>query len=391
MIFLFGRVKVRVIYVVSFVVAEIFVSKVVPVNITRLKVEILCRGLRVEDGLNGGRRTGAGPAGGRHLVLDGGAVVNAPVWPSFARTSRLSLRRVEDRWFVFEGDRRVVEVEPVPVPRFYHRVTSTRVPMWKIALLHGRDCVATTLLQTCVRWASGLRCKFCGIELSLRGGLTVARKTARELVEVVGAALEEGVCRHVTITTGTPASPDRGASLLMEAAKALKESYDVPVHVQLEPPRGEGVFGMLADAGVDTVGVHIETFDEEVRRRVCPGKAEVPQEEYFKAWREAVDAFGEGQVSTYVIAGLGEGDGSILWGAEEAARMGVVPFLVPLIPIRGTDMEGLKPPSPERMFRLYGSLRRILLDFGVNPLVNKAGCVRCSSCSALREAMIWGV
>ncbi|MEM4587373.1 MAG: MSMEG_0568 family radical SAM protein [Candidatus Jordarchaeales archaeon] len=358
---------------------------------TRLKVEVLCRGLRVEGEVGGVRKVGAGPAGGRHILLERDVVVNAPVSAYFAKKSSLVLRKEGGKWFIFDGGKRVSEVEFVPVPEFYYKVTSSGIPMWKIALLHGKDCVATTLLQVCERQSVGLGCKFCGISLSLKSGLTVARKRAEDLVEVVGAAVEEGVCRHVTITTGTPASPDRGARLLAEAARALKGSYDVPVHVQLEPPRGGGAFEVLVNAGVDTVGVHVETFDENVRRKVCPGKSEVSLQEYFDAWRRAVDAFGEAQVSTYVIVGLGESDDCLLWGFEEAARIGVVPFLVPLIPIVGTEMEWAAPPPPDRMLRLYAALRRILLDYGVNPLDNKAGCVRCSSCSALREAIVWGV
>jgi len=360
-------------------------------NPAQLKIEILCRGLRVDEEVDGIRKVGAGPAGGRHLLLDGGGVVNAPISAPFARKSSLVLRRGDGEWIVYEGERRVVEVKPVPVPKFYSRVTSSGIPMWKVALLHGKDCMATTLLQRCVRQEAGLGCKFCGVDLSLKGGLTVARKRVEDLVEVVGAALEEGVCEHVTITTGTPASPDRGARFLAEAAQGLKKSYDIPVHVQLEPPRNFKVFEELADAGVDTVGVHVETFDDDVRRRICPGKSEIPLEEYFRAWREAVSVFGDGQVSTYVIAGLGEVDGCLLWGFEEAARIGVVPFLVPLMPIVGTEMEDVVPPSPARMVRLYVALRRILLEFGISPLDNRAGCVRCSSCSALREVMIWGV
>ncbi len=390
----YGRCNgtVRVIYVLFFVIDEIFVSKGSgELSLARLKVDILCRGLKVEGDIEGGRKVGAGPAGGKHLILNGKSVVNAPLWPPFARRSNLVLRKEGKRWFVFEGERKVAEVRPVSVPRFYGRVTSSGIPMWKVALLHGKDCVATTLLQKCVRQEAGLGCKFCGVELSLKSGLTVARKRVKDLVEVVGAALEEGVCNHVTITTGTTASPDRGGQLLAEAARGLKSCYDVPVHVQLEPPRRRGVFGKLAEAGVDTVGVHIETFDEEVRRIVCPGKAEVSQEEYFRAWREAVDAFEEEQVSTYVIAGLGETDGSLLWGFEEAACLGVTPFLVPLIPIVGTELENASPPPPDRMVRLYRALRSILTSYGVDPLKSKAGCVRCSSCSALREVMIWGI
>jgi biotin synthase-related radical SAM superfamily protein len=143
---------------------------------------------------------------------------------------------------------------------------------------------------------------------------------------------------------------------------------------------------MLANAGADTIGIHIESFDPTVLKEVCPGKAETSLKRYFEIWKHSVKLFGENQVSSFIIAGLGESDDSILEGSARMAEIGVIPFLVPLRPIIGTEFENMSPPNPRRMISLYKRTAEILETYGVNPAKSKAGCVRCGCCSAIKEA-----
>ncbi len=63
-------------------------------------------------------------------------------------------------------------------PQFYNLTTTDGVPYWKIALLHSRDVLATTVLQTCIRYGNtATSCQFCAIEQSLEVGRKIARKT----------------------------------------------------------------------------------------------------------------------------------------------------------------------------------------------------------------------
>jgi biotin synthase-related radical SAM superfamily protein len=98
-----------------------------------------------------------------------------------------------------------------------------------------------------------------------------------------------------------------------------------------------------------------------------------------------VEIFGDSQVSSYVIAGLGERDESIVEGSKLLAELGVYPFIVPLRPIPGSMLENKKPLGPDRMFPLYEQVAEIVRDNGVSWRKNKAGCVRCRACSALPE------
>jgi len=120
---------------------------------------------------------------------------------------------------------------------------------------------------------------------------------------------------------------------------------------------------------------------------ICPVKLNT--KDYFKAWKNAVELFGEGQVSTFIIAGLGETDESILLGAEKTARIGVIPYLLPLRPIAGTFFEKVRPPTPGRMIKLYRGVAETLHKIGLDPRESKAGCVRCCACSALQEAFLF--
>ncbi len=351
-------------------------------NTALLKIELLCKGVRTSEDFDKGRRGGAGPSGGRCFILPDGSYVDVPLQGKFVRTSPFSLVKSEGKWLILRDDEVLVEVKLVPRPKFYDKRTSDGVLMRKVAILHGVDCLASTVYSRCVYWSLGKRCKFCAIEA--QGERPLELKKPEQLSEVVEEAVKEGVAKHVTLTIGTPPGPDKGAIILANATKRIKSRVNIPVHVQLEPPDDGRFLGGLYDAGVDTVGIHVESFDEIVLSEICPMKADLRK--YLKAWKEAVELFGEGQVSSFLIAGLGEDDLSILRGAEEMARIGVIPYLLPLRPLEGSALEDAVPPPPEKMIRLYEAVCDILHKYGLDIERNKAGCVRCNACSALKEA-----
>jgi radical SAM protein (TIGR04043 family) len=277
-------------------------------------------------------------------------------------------------------------------PRFYDRSTADGIPYWKIAVLHGRDVLATTVSQSCIRYQSRTKtCQFCAIGQSLAAGRTIERKTPEQLAEVAKAAVELDGVTHMVMTTGTPPGRDRGAALLAESAAAVKRAVDLPIQGQCEPPDEDEWFTRMRDAGVDALGMHLEAVTPEVRARIMPGKAQVPLERYFAAFAAAVPVFGRGQVSTYILAGLGDPTAAILSTCETLIALGVYPFVVPFVPISGTPLESHPPPSPGFMHEILGALAPMLRAGGLKATAIKAGCGKCGACSALatyeREAV----
>jgi radical SAM protein (TIGR04043 family) len=129
--------------------------------------------------------------------------------------------------------------------------------------------------------------------------------------------------------------------------------------------------------------MHLEAVTPEVRARIMPGKAQVPMARYFSGFRQAVDVFGPGQVSTYILAGLGDSADAILETCERLVALGVYPFVVPFVPISGTPLESHPAPSPAFMHAVLEPLAAMLRAAGLRAADAKAGCGKCGACSAL--------
>ena len=148
--------------------------------------------------------------------------------------------------------------------------------MHRLARLHGADVLATTVVQTCVRYREPERCRYCSIEESLASGAATRVKTPAQLAEVASAAVELDGVRQMVMTTGTAATADRGARHLARCVTAGHGRGPVPpIQVQCEPPEPRCIDALHA-AGADAIGIHVESLDDAVRRRWMPGKATVP-------------------------------------------------------------------------------------------------------------------
>ena len=350
--------------------------------------ELQTRGLRLGDVAAGapGRVGGAGPTDHKAITVLGTTIM-VPVHTRGAGGSP---------YFAATPDGRGVSVLrdgtggalgeitfPAP-PRFYGLSTAEGVPYWKLAQLHSRDTLATTILQTCVRYGNAAtKCQFCAIGESLRAGRTVARKTPVQLAEVAAAAQRLDGVRNVVLTTGTPPTSDRGAAMLAESAGAIKDATGLPIQGQCEPPDDFGWFPRLRAAGVDALGMHLEAWDEEVRARIMPGKAEVPVSFYLEAFAAAVAVFGRGQVSTYLLAGLGDTAAGLLDAARRLIDLGVYPFVVPFVPVGGTPLANHPPPTAAFMRAVLPAIGQWLTEAGMTSDTVKAGCAKCAACSTL--------
>ncbi|MBM6402976.1 MSMEG_0568 family radical SAM protein [Phycicoccus sp. CSK15P-2] len=342
------------------------------------RVDVAIQGIRLLDAPVA-RRAGAGPSDDGHLLLDGvgAAIPLNPRSPYSVRGGRLLL----------DGADTGMGVEAVARPRFYDLRTADGVPYEQIARLHSSHVLATTVVQTCVRYEESERCRFCAIEESLRQGSTIAVKTPAMIAEVARAAAELDGVTQMVMTTGTSNGRDRGAVHLARCVRAVREVLpDLPVQVQCEPPADLGVIGDLHDAGARSIGIHVESLDDEVRRRWMPGKGSVSLAEYRAAWREAVRVFGHNQVSTYLLVGLGEDPDELVAGAEELIDMGVYPFVVPFRPLAGTlatDVDRVPAPPPALVADVTVRVAAALRAAGMLGSDQAAGCAACGACSAL--------
>ncbi len=346
-----------------------------------LITEIQSLGVHVDTKITG-RKGGAGPAEGRAFIING-VPVRVPFSADYVKKSPFSLRQPDDGLHLLKNKRPVTSVEVVPEPAFYSKKTDDNIPYRQIALLHGKDCLATTVLQQCVHWKNNRKCRFCATESSLKNKLTIAKKTPVQLATVARAARDTDGITHMVLTSGTGDPPGSEISYLAQCVRAIKAYANIPVQVQIAPPKDLSLMDELKDAGVESIGIHIESFDSDILSKMAPAKAQIGLPHYENAWKKAVQLFGVNQVSSFIIAGLGEDIESIAWGSEFLADLGVYPFVVPLRPIPGSRLEQATPPNPDTMKLHYDAIAKILQTKGVATHKIKAGCAKCGACSAL--------
>ncbi|WP_198650457.1 MSMEG_0568 family radical SAM protein [Saccharospirillum mangrovi] len=350
-----------------------------------LMTELQTRGLRLQDVNHQfvSRRGGAGPSDHQAVTIDGTTLM-VPIYTQSAWRSPFTVEQDDDQTRLAADSIPLTDITFASQPKFYDLSTADGIPYSHIATLHSRDVLATTVLQTCIRYESRRKaCHFCSIGQSLRAGRTIAHKTPEQLAEVAKAAVELDGVKHMVMTTGTPATSDRGAAVLCDSARAIRAAVDLPIQAQCEPPDDPAWYQRMKDAGIDSLGMHLEVVTEELRQKLMPGKASINVPTYLSAFAEAVAVFGRGQVSTYILAGLGDTPQTILELCDQLIDIGVYPFVVPFVPITGTPLEDHPAPDAAFMESILAPLGRQLRQADLLSIDIKAGCGRCGACSTL--------
>ncbi|WP_456368886.1 radical SAM protein [Geoglobus sp.] len=338
------------------------------------KLKLLIYGVRADR--RPLRRGGGGPTGGLGFRI-GESVVSAPVLQSYARNSPFVIEKKDEDYHLAYSGETIGTVE-FPKAEYYDQ-TIDGISAGRIVALDGYDTLVSAVSRKCVHWQNGMRCSFCSIQQNLSGA--VADKNPEQVARAVRVAYEEDRNRHLTLTTGTAPTPDKGAVRLAEVVKAVKAEVDIPVHVQVEPV-GREFLELLYESGADSIGIHVETFDPLLRKRVVPGKPGV--DEYLKSWSAAVDVFGEWNVSSWLLTGLGESRESIIHGLKTMLEHAVYPFIVPYRPPPFTSSS-----SPDIRYQLsvLRDVKETLSDSEETVPRFRSGCPRCNGCSFVGELL----
>ncbi|NOQ93456.1 MAG: hypothetical protein GQ547_02345 [Methylophaga sp.] len=116
-----------------------------------------------------GRRGGAGPSDHKAVTL-GGRTVMIPIFTAPASTSPFVADTPDEEGHsqIYRDGRPVGTIGFPSQPLFYNLKTQDGIPYSHIATLHASDVLATTVLQSCIRYNNRQKsCQFCAIGQSL--------------------------------------------------------------------------------------------------------------------------------------------------------------------------------------------------------------------------------
>jgi biotin synthase-related radical SAM superfamily protein len=358
-------------------------------SVVRKKAELQSRGIRIPgeliDELEVNYNAPAVRTGRIVLCLESPAG-NGELIPAFIvngkRAANSPLRLVKndaDGFEVWADSKKYTDATLLPRPRFYDGLTADGTPRHKLAVIVGPGHLRSVVNQRCYYQQTGNACRFCAVRHWWNADTT---KAVEEIAGTVAMGVAEGVVNHISLTTATLNTPGKGLEHLVETARLIQARVGVPIMLEFEPIEDFSILDSLLrkakQAGVTTVSCNIECFDESLRPKIMPSKGKIPMEAYIKTWEKCLEIFGENEVFTVAVVGIGETDESILRGVEMTASHGVMTFLVPHSPAIGACYEDMTAGAVFERYRL-------------DLYACRAGCVRGGGFSAIKDVANFGV
>jgi hypothetical protein len=375
-------------------------SPLPPPNPAWLKLDLYCKGLRLDDSCyveaDGGRkilRTRAGLGSGLELILPGGLWTNVPVTEPFAKQSPYTLHRVDGAYRLRHEGREVAPVALSPRPRWYDQTTSTGKPMTRVGTLQG-TYLGIYQAKVCEYWTAKpakVNCKFCSVGLNL--GIDDAdEKSVDEVMEVIRAARRDSGITYVDFNTGHYEG-DTYLDILEPFVARIKTETGLLVGLQTPPHRDLRRYDRLRAMGVNRVSFCFEIFDRKLFEEICPGKhAEYGLDHYLEAIRYCATLGSKGPRSEpwvtngEIIAGLEPPESSIR-AIDWIVSVGAIPTVCVFRPLVGTDMEDAPPPRTEDLVpvfrRLYEACMENGLPIGCAPGINVSLVLLPEECRSL--------
>ena len=245
--------------------------------------------------------------------------------------------------------------------------------------------LALTAFHGCVYFSDGNPCKFCSIP---KWKDSKDRSFSR-LLKAVSLAIEVGDVRHISITSGTVATADRGIKHIVKLIDKITEHLGgdiaLPVFAEFEPPEDLSWIELLREKGVTSVSCNIEFLCDKQRKQLMPGKGIIPFTEYERTWKYCAELFGCNQVFSNILLTSDTIDHNAIDNLDKMLAIGVIPSPGVLYPDPNSIISTAEMVSFEQQDSFLSLIAEKIVQVGLNPLRVKAGCCRNGAYSAVNE------
>lgn len=362
-------------------------------TIIALKAKLLCEGVNADESVielfrrqnPSGTKRGGLSSGGK-MSLPGNIFVNAP----FYQKRIVDLRLVADAQSEYgarliQNGHQLCQVKVLSAPDWYQKRVGD-FDITQIMTAHNRQLVSA-VYEDCALFSGGRQsCQFCVINYSL------AKRDPRLVTknsELILAALEQiPVVEYggLTLNGGMTVGTGRGMELIEPVVRAVHKQYpQLPIAVEMTPPEDALWIDRIIEAGVSSLMMNLECWDEKIRSQLIPGKnTYCPRSMYLSAFDRAIRQLGPGRVSTCFVVGTEPMD-SLRQGITEVIRCGVMPS-----PLAGRYFEDVPnyPFAPQVNWREFLDILFFagyeLKRQGIGS-TDQAGCVACGMCDLIKD------
>ena len=211
------------------------------------------------------------------------------------------------------------------------------------------DALPTTIyMLTYKRGKCSASCAFCPQSKTSSGRADMLSRViwpefpTEEVVARIAEAHKKGNVQRVCIQALNYPNIQRD---LINITTSIRATCGIPISVSCQPLSQKKIQA-LAEAGVNRISVALDAATEKLFDEVKGASAGGPYRwrNHLKSLEEAVQIFGRNNVSTHLIAGLGDQEEDFVKLIQKCVDMGVYPAVFAFTPVPGTIMEHKSPP-----------------------------------------------
>ncbi len=276
---------------------------------------------------------------------------------------------------------RGVRVAPITFPPptgFYRQKTRSGMPFLGNAVLQGHQWLSFQLLWKCDYACAGEPCQYCdaGGELQAlanKKGPLPPYPSPQDVAEMVRyAVIEERCADSIQITGGSTfdvRSEYRGIERILAAIdqEVGQENINGEILIYLTAPQGVRAVDRLFAAGADRLAISLEIWDQELARKIMPGKMKYTgRRRHLEALEYIAATHGRNRACSNFIVGLEPAD-SLLEGADYLASRGIVPIASVWIPFGRPVLGSMKAPDLDYYRKVKLGLAGIYEKYGIVP------------------------
>jgi hypothetical protein len=333
------------------------------VNPGKLKLELFCKGIKLDEGLDPARegraitKIRAGLGSGLEMILPDDLYCNIPVVESFVKNTPFVLKKKNGALIICRGEEELCEARLAQKPLWYDEKTTTGRPMTEVGSLQGTT-LAFYPTKVCGFWnmEPRMNCRFCATGINVSDA---ALPTVDEVVEVCRAARAEGAtfCHFNVGYYG-----GKALDVIKPFVEAVKKKTRLLVGVQAPPQKDLSKYDELIDAGSDHFSFCYEFHNPSNFAEVCPGKEKhLGQKAFFEAMEYTTKKMGKGRNSGEIIAGVEPLEDTFA-AIDYITAVGAFPTVCVFRPVIGTDMDRHPSPKYEDMALVYQHLYEACRD-----------------------------
>ena len=269
------------------------------------------------------------------------------------KSSRLSIEYKDGVFVLAENGVDLFPIEFAKRPNYYGKKTSDGVEMSHIANFEAGNTVRVAYSNECALKDKGLDCLFCNANATkdtYAEKENIQWKTAKQIAETYAEAIKYDDAKHFQLTGGF--IPERReVDYYIDVAEAIQDATgleDFGGNAVIGAPNDLTILEKYKEAGFTSVSIHLEVWDENFFKTICPGKHKEcgGRQHWIEALEYGVKIFGKGSVGTNFVAGI-EPKERTLEGVEILAEKGVAALVRPWNVGPGSALEGHRTPMAE--------------------------------------------